>query len=164
MFSFTTSETIIPTLKFTKAELLYVATHMMQEVDIKDQESVIDMVEARYYLNRIRSEVSQAIYKGVLEGGVEVHKGNKKTPQKPHLPSVSELSKQFPYLTEKEILEIISAAETQDTPQNGVEIETPLPQIVKEDIYEEEPQTGAAYEKKQRDKENSTKFATLLGI
>ena len=66
MFNYSSSETVIPTLSFTKAELIYAVSVLLEEIPDTDNSTRIEMVEVRHYLNQIKDKVSMALTDGAI--------------------------------------------------------------------------------------------------
>ena len=115
MFNFCSSDTVIPSLTFTKAELVYAMTILMADIPPTDHSTRIEMVELRHYLNQIKDKVALAAVDGTLRGGMAASeaKGVEVSPQDEKnapMPSMSELRAQFPTLTDVEFNEVVSKA------------------------------------------------------
>ncbi|MBO6031948.1 MAG: hypothetical protein J6Q22_10945 [Prevotella sp.] len=114
MFTYNYSDDIIPTLTFTKAELVYIVSVILSDLKPTDDHTKIEMVELRHYVNKIRDKVVLAAHQGTLKeqtfGTEEPKEEKKKEEEKKKLPSIKELKEKFPTLAESEIEEIIRNA------------------------------------------------------
>lgn len=177
MFSYSSHETVLPSLVFTKAELVYAMSILMADIPPNDNETRIEMVELRHYLTLIKDRVSLASSDGTLKRAMTASPQNigDNTPpilKAAPMPSMDELRRQFPSLTDEEIEEAITKAakERKEEEEKRRATETsnaipPPPSFIAKPIAEVKPSIPQPpLTKKQiADKENSRKFATLLG-
>ena len=184
MFEYSTSDTVIPTLSFTKAELAYAIFVLMKDLSVTDTTTKIEMVEVRHYLNQIGDKVLMSTHDGSLKNsisesiGLETKKedGNLKE-EKNKMPSIEELKKQFPTLSEEEIKEVLNTVRIEqqiaakegekkdDIPEKSSFFAKPkIPHEGSEMVSHETNENGpTAAMTVDRDKETSEKFARLLG-
>lgn len=168
MFQYSSNDTVIPTLTFTKAELAYVLAFLTSNISLTDNSSQIEMVEVRHFLNLNRDRVDKTVRDGSLLRSIspqtasETPKGKDVPPEngKPHMPSMSELKASFPTLSEEEIRDILEKAKSE---QSIVPQQSP-PSFIKKTsrppLVEIEMPHSKEEEKK---RENSRKFASMLG-
>lgn len=174
MFNYTTSETVIPTLAFTKAELVYLLKVILKEIPDTDNYNKIEMVEVRHYMNQIKDRVSLALADGTI-GWATAHREEKpeectpKAEKPPEGPSMADLKRQFPNLSEDEIKEVLQRAKEERRKEEEKKKKDapplPPPMFVKKPIEDTEegvmqPITSI---KAQIDKEETKKFFQLLG-
>lgn len=179
MFNFVPQNAQIPSVTFTKAELAYILAILTPELSPIDKSSMLEMVELRFYLNRIKDRVDRAISDGTLQSALmkmTEEKGAKESPtsrvQVSSIPTMKDLRTQFPTLTEEEIRDVIEKAKA----EKQIELEksndkenldrSPSPFIV-QPAQKKKP-WGVAAPPSSRDnkdsfKENSQNFAKLLG-
>ena len=69
MFSFVPVDSVIPSLIFTKAELVYALTQLLDNIPNTDNSTRIEMVELRHYLNLIKDRVLLALADGTIRRG-----------------------------------------------------------------------------------------------
>lgn len=176
MFAYCPSETIIPSLTFTKAELIYAITVLMPEISPTDNSTRIEMVELRHYLNLIKDKVDLALADGTI-GRLLANtseKSDKDTvpkPQEPTMPSMAELRRQFPSLSEDEIKEVIENAKSErkklEEEERMSKPPSPPSFIAKDHIVTEDEMLSSTVptltDKQEQDRENSRKFASMLG-
>ena len=164
----------IPSLTFTKAELVYALSVLMGDISPTDNETVIEMVELRFYLNKIKERIALAASNGTLRRAMP-HSSKKEgecipsepeAAEAPSLPSMSELREQFPSLTDEEITEILANAREEREKEEAERKKNeppPAPEppsfVVKKALPKENPKTPE--EEKRR--ENAKRFAELLG-
>ena len=153
MAIYSSDPTVIPSLLFTKAELVYIVTQLTAELPANDNSTQLEMVELRHYCNLIKEQIDSLAKKGLLEAPQPEKTDSPAAPQS-RLPSMEELRSSFPSLTEAEIREIIerTKAEQKEPP--------PPPQFIRKPPPEQNPPLTP---KAQKDKENSEQFASLLG-
>lgn len=164
MFNFCSTDTIIPSLTFTKAELVYAMTFLMADIPPSDHSTRIEMVELRHYLNQIKDKVALAAVDGTLRGGmaasaaegVEVSPQDEKTAP---VPSMSELRTQFPTLTDEEFNEVVTKAQ-KERMQEEKRKRAMLPDNPPPSFIAKENTTTLEVSKS---KKNSQRFAQLLG-
>ena len=174
MFDYSTSETVIPTLVFTKAELVYLLKVILKEIPDTDNYNKIEMVEVRHYMNQIKDRVSLALADGTI-GSHTTHLEKKmeecttKAEKPPEGPSIAELKRQFPTLSEAEIEEVLqSAKEERRKEEEKTKKENPPPpppvfmQRPIEDTEDGVMQPVVSI-KQRIDKEETKKFFQLLG-
>lgn len=188
MFAYSSDTEILPSLTFTKAELVYAAFVLLDDIPITNNSTEIELVEMRHYLNLIRDKVTLSTYDGSLRKAVEdfckTHEEKAQDKEEepvdiPSAPSMEELKKQFPNLTEAEIAEVL-AAELSDRRRRKAEEdakkkdeEPTKPSFIAKPIVapwgnqkdtpetSEKPSTSPYMSK--RDRENAEKFVELLG-
>ena len=128
-----TTEDLIPSLHFTKAELAYVLAVLTPSVSPTDDFTKMDMLEIRHYINLIKDKVAMSISDGSLKKALAAlvppvkadlqivataASGNgKEAPSQEgvengdsteeRFPTMDELKKKFPSLTVAEIREIV---------------------------------------------------------
>ena len=113
MFNVFPTDSVTPTLMFTKAELVYIVTVVLADLKPTDDHTKIEMVELRHYINQIRDKVVMAAHSGELKNPSTVAPQKKEEDKPSKLPSVKELKEKFPNLTEVEIAEIIVNAKAE---------------------------------------------------
>jgi hypothetical protein len=113
MFNIFPTDSVTPTLMFTKAELVYIVTVILADLKPTDDHTKIEMVELRHYINQIRDKVVMAAHSGELKNPSTDAPQKKKEDKPSKLPSVKELKEKFPNLTEVEIAEIIVNAKAE---------------------------------------------------
>lgn len=190
MFTYSSDTTVIPSLTFTKAELVYAVGILLADLPASDNSTKIEMVEVRHYLNLIKEKVTLAAYDGTLKGllcpseekDVQSAPIPSKEPENPSLPPMDELRKQFPTLSEDEIREIVEKAREERKKEEEVkEADTsqPIPPkpsfrakphiVMEVDVQKaKEVREGSMGKVRSTDKEDfskasAKKFATLLG-
>ena len=174
MFSYSSDETVIPSLSFTKAELVYLLFVLMRDVPFTNNSAQIELVEARHYLNQIKERVILATHNDELKSaiadaiGIKTDKDRGTVKSSDKIPDVKDLKSRFQTLTEEEILEIITSSqeEAKDLPPKQPQLisryTSSEPQEQSESSQNDEkrsvytPSSGT-------DKETSKKFASLLG-
>lgn len=173
MFNFSTSDDIIPTLTFTKAELVYAVAILLADLSPTDNSTRVEMVEIRHYMNQIKDRVAQAIADGTI--GAVLSRQNEKavidTPSKTQEatpPSMAELRQRFPSLSEEEIKEILSKAKAErqkEADEKKKDAPPPPSFIAKPDESEKwKPSEGKPLTPEdEKRRENSRKFAQMLG-
>lgn len=182
MFTYSSSDTVIPTLTFSKAELVYLLKFLINNIPNSNTSTQIEMVEVRHYLNQIKERVLKAAYDGELKDIVSASPqtqtqtlNNAQSPsppqkreQVPSLPSLKELKEKFPTLTEDEIKGILKETQHEREMQKAKEeaeaksqIPKPPSFIAREDDSGSPSNPISDYNKEQR--ENSQKFASMLG-
>ena len=175
MFTYSSSEAVIPSLTFTKAELLYAISCLLKDIPDNDNSTKIEMVEVRHYLNLNQGEVSKALSEGTISRPLE-HSEDKKVEstdtetEAATMPSMGDLKRQFPNLSEEEIKEIIEKARIErESHKEEKEIKSPTlpqpPSFVAKPIEESENpiMKQKLSPKELKDIENSKKFASMLG-
>lgn len=175
MFTYISSETIIPSLSFTKAELAYVLSVLTPDIPVNDNLTRLELVEIRHYLNQIKDIVAKAASDGSLERAIvrpsdNLHKEDvsPKSETAP-MPSMSELRAKFPTLTEEEIGEVLAKAREnspKEEASNGNSSPLPpMPSFISKPKKEENPKPPPRPLTKQeaKNRENSIKFSSLLG-
>lgn len=175
MFTYASSDTIIPSLTFTKAELVYAITVLMPDIPLNDNQTKLELVELRYFLNKIKDRVAIAASDGSLERAMvlsneEMHKDILPKTKAAPMPSMSELQAKFPTLTAEEIQETIEKANEDSRKEEELrEIPSPLPpkpsfiSKPKEENEESTPPKKPMTKEEERKRENSRKFAKMLG-
>lgn len=176
MFEYSSSDTVIPSLTFTKAELVYAISVLMAEIAPTDNSTPIEMVEVRHYLSLIKDKVATALADGTIGRAMaspDIAKGTDApdNPQEPRVPSMSELRRQFPNLSEEEIKDVLEKAKHEQEKHESKEknkSQPPPPSfIAKPHIVTEEEMLAATAppltDKQEHDRENSRKFASMLG-
>jgi len=174
MFNYITSETVIPTLAFTKAELVYLLKVILKEIPDTDNYNKIEMVEVRHYMNQIKDRVSLALADGTIRRGTMLS-GEKqvedtpKVEKRPEGPSMADLKRQFPTLTEEEIREVLDRARAEQRKKAEEERKNappPPPSFIAkpEEVEEGKPiEQPVLTPQAKKDRENSKKFAQMLG-
>lgn len=174
MFAYSSSETVIPSLVFTKAELVYALMFLMNEIPDTDNSTRIEMVELRHYLTQIKDRVSQALTDGTIRRGMTCSEGkpvedNRKAQKPPEGPSMADLRRQFPSLTEEEIAEVLDKARAEQRKRQEEDRKNappPPPSFIAKP-EEEKPKEPfvkpVLTPKEKRDRENSRKFMQMLG-
>ena len=172
MFNYSSSDSVIPSLVFTKAELVYAVAFLLSELSPADNETRIEMVELRHYLTQIRDKVMQASFDGTLKGvlaasGAETGKDAPPTPKTAPAPSLDELRLKFPSLTDEEIQDVLSKVADErkredDKKKNNM---PPPPSFVARPkaIEQHDSPQNPMTKKQMEDRANSRKFATMLG-
>lgn len=173
MFPYSSSETVIPTLTFTKAELVYAIAKLLQGVPDTDNSTRIEMVELRHYLNQIKDRVLLALEDGTIgRAMVHSHQESKEDAinqeKRPEPPSMAVLKGQFPNLSEDEIKEVLEKAKSEQMKMSEGKREQappPPPSFIANNIQEEiqKPVVPLPLSpKEKKDRENSRKFAQML--
>ena len=174
MFAHCPVDTVIPSLTFTKAELVYVLGILLKDVDAIDNSTQIEMVEVRHYMNQIKDRVNMAIADGTVKR-VLAHSETKAMddaptkPQEPVAPSMAELRQKFPNLTEEEIRDILERARAEQRKKAEEERKNAPPPPPSFIAKPEEAEEGKPIDKPvltpqaKKDRENSKKFAQMLG-
>lgn len=179
MFAYSSHEEIIPSLVFTKAELIYVVSVLLNSIEDTDNKTRIELVEIRHYLNQIRDRITSALYDGTISKALFHNDGNN-TPNlhekelqvgKDSVPSMKELKEKFPNLSEYEIKEIID--KVREEKKNKDEeyrtkkdsLSSPPSFIAKPMQVRESKDLPMSHlsPKEEKDITNSRKFAQLLG-
>ena len=174
MFAYSSSETVIPSLVFTKAELVYALTQLLDNIPNTDNSTRIEMVELRHYLNLIKDNVLLALADGTIRRGTtlsgEKHvEDTPKVEKRPEGPSIADLKRQFPNLSEEEIREVLDKAREEQRRKAEEERKNapaPPPSFI---AKPEEVEEGKPIDKPvltpqaKKDRENSKKFAQMLG-
>ena len=175
MFSYSDSTEVLPSLTFTRAELVFALTRLVNGIGDNDNSTRIEMVELRHYLNLVKEDVDRASRSGELSLSNHLpDKGNtSNTPdaESKKAPSMDELKRQFPSLTEAEIMSVIEKAredtakeEEKKRKENG-DVKPPPSFIAKSEVeINPQPVNSVLSEKDKKDKENSKKFAGMLGV
>lgn len=115
MFAHCPTDAVIPSLTFTKAELVYVLSTLLTEVADTDNSTRIELVEIRHYLNQIQDRVALALSDGTIGRAMahcsEEPIGETQNPERqPEVPSLADLKRRFPTLSEDEIREVLDKA------------------------------------------------------
>lgn len=180
MFQYCSNETVIPSLVFTKAELVYALSVLTADIPPTDNATKIEMVEVRHFLNQDRSLVARAVADGTIRRAMMIDAPppvpNVAEQPAPRLPSIEELREQFPTLADSEIREIIETAKRQKEKETAERMErkrrnAPPPVAAflakpEEPLEQPEPDSAPAFrdsEKDRKNRENSIKFAKMLG-
>ena len=176
MFAYASSDIVIPSLTFTKAELVYAVAVLMADLSPLDNSTKIEMVEVRHYLNQIKGKVAQALSDGTIGRAMAnpdalPDKDTVPKPQGPRMPSMDELRRRFPNLSEEEIKEVLEKAKAEQEKKAMEEQKTrptsPPSFIAKPHVVTEAEMLAATAppltEKQKQDRENSRKFASMLG-
>lgn len=170
MFSFCPTNCQIPSLTFTKAELVYALSVLTAEIPPTDNGTLLEMVELRYYLTKIKDKVAHAVADGTIGRAMALPEGegHEDTPPKPKaspMPSMDELRVKFPTLTDEEITEVLERAKKERGKKADESHLPPTSAFVAKPKVEEKPKTHIRPLSKQEEKnrENSRKFATMLG-
>lgn len=176
MFSYSSSDAVIPSLVFTKAELAYALSVLTAEIAPDDNSTGIEMVELRHYLNLIKDRVAIAASDGSLRSAVgplpkkEAAAGNDDGKPFP-APSMVDLRREFPHLSDREIMEVLegvrkSNGKEEERKEQREEAPTlpPMPSFVakpkgKAPMAAVNPPT----KEEESNAENSEKFARMLG-
>lgn len=172
MFNYSSSSTIIPSLVFTKAELVYAVSILLANIPPTDNETRIEMVELRHYLTLIKDRVAKAAQDGTLKRAMaassqDIGNDTPQTTKAAQMPSIDELRLKFPTLSDEEILEVLgnerkeAIGEKREKPNSP----PPPPSFIARPIADERPTTPQIPMTKKQiaDKENSRKFSLLLG-
>lgn len=174
MFAYSSSETVIPSLVFTKAELVYALTKLLNDIPNTDNSTRIEMVELRHYLNLIKDRVLLALADGTIRRGTTLS-GEKQVEDAPKVekrqegPSMADLKRQFPTLTEEEIREVLDRARAEQKKKAEEERKNAPPPPPSFIAKPEEVEEGKPIEQPiltpqaKKDMENSKKFAQMLG-
>ena len=171
MFVYENSQ--IPTLKFTKAELVYALAVLLNDLPPTDNSTELELVELRFYLNRIRERVRAACVDGTLERAMPMQKELKpkqaaKKPT-PSIPKIEDLRRQFPNLTDEELNEAIGkmreAAEKAAVEQANADdnINEAMEKVVKGPRQREVDSGQLSSEEETQKSMDAKKFAMLLG-
>ena len=169
------SDTTIPSLTFTKAELVYALSVLMPDIPANDNHTLLELVELRFYLNRIKEKVAQAASNGMLERAMplpdnEVCKDTPPEPKAAPMPTMSELRTRFPTLSEEEIQEVLEKAKENSI--NGKEVSnknpihlTPTYSFIVKPRNDEKSESSPILLTKQdiKNREQAKKFSQLLG-
>lgn len=170
MYTLSSQTEILPSLTFTKAELVYALVFLMSDMSNRDNSTRIEMVELRHYLNQVKGQILQAIRDGALDKGLP--NVPKKTEKVSSIPSMTELRGKFPNLSDDEILEILLSVKKEQEEKRLAEAEkeVPVPEFIVRDppaemkgYSNEKVSSGEKMSKKEKDRENARKFASLLG-
>ena len=174
MFAHCPTDAVIPSLTFTKAELVYVLSTLLTDVADTDNSTRIALVEVRHYLNQIQDRVSLALSDGTI-GRAMVHFSEKpigdtkKQEKQPELPSMADLKRRFPTLSEDEIREVLDKAREEQKRKEEEERKNappPPPSFIAKPIKEEQKEPimqPILTPQEKKNMENSKKFAQLLG-
>ena len=136
MFTYSTNETVIPSLSFTKAELAYALFVLMKDIPLCNISTGIELVEVRHYLNQIGDKVLLSTHDGTLKQAVADSIGTKESikieepknnTSSPAIPSMDDLKRQFPNLTESEISDILESAKQEQRKKDEDERKKPTP-------------------------------------
>ena len=176
MFNYSSSDAVIPSLVFTKAELVYAISVLTANISPDDNSTGIEMVEIRHYLNLIKDRVALAASDGTLRKVVvatadETGNDTKSGGGIALAPSMDELRLMFPHLSNDEIREVLSnvADEREEAEEKKINVSTyrlpPSPSFIARQGEMEKPETMTApmTKKQMTDKENSRKFCNMLG-
>lgn len=174
MFNYTYSDAVLPSLTFTKAELVYALSVLMADIPPTDNSTRLELVEIRHYLNQIKDRIALALTDGTIARAMASSKGKPDKdippkPQEPTMPSMSELKAQFPSLSEAEIKEVLAQARADRLKREEEERKKappPQPSFIAKHTTEEEmlaAQRPPLTAELLKDKENSQKFAQMLG-
>ena len=176
MFSYSSDTSVIPSLTFSKAELLYAAIFLLKDIANSDTSTKIEMVEMRHYLNQINDKVLLAAYNGSLNDiGIETPHEPKVSPeaQKTAIPPMSELKAKFPTLSEEEIREIFEKAQNDREKEEAKKMaeKKPEPPTPPSFVITDSNRNGFSLPPNPKDnptkpdgKQNSQKFASMLGL
>lgn len=175
MFTLCPTNYQIPTLTFTKAELVYALSVLTAEIPPTDNSTLLEMVELRYYLTKIKDRVAQAVADGTIGRAMALpggggHDDTPPTPKAAPMPSMDELRAKFPTLTDEEIAEVLNKAreEREKEEKERKTKEPPLPPVPsfiakpKEDDKPKPPPKPLT-KQEEKNRENSKKFAKMLG-
>lgn len=174
MFAHCPTDAVIPSLTFTKAELVYVLSTLLTEVADTDNSTRIELVEVRHYLNQIQDRVSMALADGTI-GRAMTHSSDKpigdtkKHEKQPEVPSIEDLKRRFPTLSGDEIREVLDKAREEQKRKEEEERKNappPPPSFIAKPIQrepEENVPTHVLTPQEKKNMENSKKFAQLLG-
>lgn len=174
MFAHCPTDAVIPSLTFTKAELVYVLSTLLTEVADTDNSTRIELVEIRHYLNQIQDRVALALADGTI-GRAMVHCTEKpiedtpKPEKPPRGPSLADLKRQFPTLSEDEIREVLDKVREEQKRKTEEERKNAPPAppsfIAKPmKVEQKEPiMQPILTPQEKKDRENSKKFAQMLG-
>ena len=184
MTTYSSSETVIPSLSFTKAELAYLLFVLMKDIPFTNTSNKIELVEVRHYLNQIGEKVLLSTHDGSLKEAIreaiaepkQEAEEKKMAVEQPPTPNIQDLKAQFPTLSEEEIKEILASAKEERKKKEAEQAQKnalpPRPSfLVKQQDGNSTPSTPSqshetaslSPSKADRDKETSKKFATLLG-
>ena len=169
MFSYSNNIEVLPTLTFTRAELVYALTHLLSNINDNDNSTRLEMVELRHYLNLVRNEVEAAARKRELSlGSIPCQRpDNGKDGMKGRQPDMAELKKKFPSLTEEEIRAVIAKArqeaEKEEADKRKDAPPPPPSFIAKSEVMLDSRPKAILTPKEEKDRENSREFANLLG-
>ncbi len=174
MFSYSDSTEVLPSLTFTRAELVFALTRLLNGIGDNDNSTRIEMVELRHYLNLVKEDVDRASRSGELSLSNNLQdKGNQSNQtdaKSKKVPSMDELKRQFPSLTEAEIMSVIekaredTAKEDEKKRKEKGEVKPPPSFIAKSEVeINPQPVNAVLSEKEKKDKEDSKKFAGMLG-
>lgn len=172
MFNYCTSDTIIPSLTFTKAELVYALAVLTADIPPNDNETKLELVELRFYLNKIKDQIAQAVSDGTLEKFLAPPCGTKDVSQSTKndspLPSLDELRHQFPNLSDEEIQEILEKVTKEkmaDLVKNKESPNSRPPSFIKSNPPITSSKVGIhqVYGEDKKKIANSRRFASLLG-
>ena len=180
MFAYSSDTSVIPSLSFSKAELAYALFVLMKDIPLSNTSTGIELVEVRHYLNQIGDKVLLSTHDGTLKQAVAESIGigagvkdeesdNKKS--KPYVPTMEELKRQFPNLSESEISDILESAKQEQRKKDEEEREKNTPPPVPSFRVKPKPDgTGSpvpeATQKpsvSEDDIDESERFARLLG-
>ena len=184
MFAYSSSETIIPSLTFTKAELAYTLFVLLKDIPFTNNSDKIELVEVRHFINQIKNKVLLSTHDGSLRNaiadsvGMEVSDVNEepnkeKEETKASLPSIKELKEKFPTLSEEEIRDILERERIEQKKKREAEKPKQEPNPPKTSFIVKEEDMISSTESNEKsptiarnsdvDKETSFKFANLLG-
>ena len=173
MFAHCPTDAVIPSLTFTKAELVYVLSTLLTEVADTDNSTRIELVEVRHYLNQIQYRVAMALSDGTIGRAMshfsEKPGDTKKQEKQPEVPSMADLKRRFPTLSEDEIREVLDKAREEQNRKAEEERRNnppPPPSFIAKPIQREPKEnvpTHVLTPQEKKNMENSKKFAQLLG-
>lgn len=153
---YSSDEAVIPTLKFTKAELVYIVQKLTADLSTRDNTTTLEMVELRHYCNLIKKDIDESAKKGELDI-ISKPKGSPFTKDPNSKPiTFEQLQKEFPSLTAEEIRDILDTArQEQKKEKTSRKVQEPPK------FYTKQEQTQTKEEKEKA--ENARKFESLLG-
>lgn len=176
MFAYSSDTSVIPSLSFSKAELLYATLFLLKDISNSDTSTQIEMVEMRHYLNQIKDKVLLAAYNGSLNDiGIETPREPTKATEakKTAIPPMSELKARFPTLSEDEIREIFEKAQKDRDKEEAKKMaeKKPEPHPPPSFVITDSNRNGFSSPPNPKDnptkpdgKQNSQKFASMLGL
>ena len=156
MHVYSSDAAVIPTLKFTKAELVYIVQKLTADLSTRDNATLLEMVELRHYCNLIKKEINDSAKKGELD---IIQKPKEKCHAKdPNSRPITQeqLQKEFPSLTLEEIKDILETARHEEGHENTTQKVQAPPKF-----YTKQEQIETKEEKEKA--ENARKFESLLG-
>ena len=128
---------VLPSLVFTKAELVYVLTRLTAEIDPNDNDTRLELVEMRHYCTLVKDRIAAAARNGELSFGACGMP--KKEEAKSVAARIVEFKKQFPTLTEAEIREIVENAKRESAETAPQPPPEPPAFVVKREMDENTP-------------------------